>query len=102
MITKTSKPRSIPNSDAELVSILMPRPLHDAVDYPYALSVLDMMAGFQMNADQEDYFDAVATFVERYESEHQVIVAIIADRQESHVVKSRAATAPGRCPVFFE
>lgn len=31
------------------------------------------MAGFEMNADQEDYFDAIATFVEKYEAEHHPI-----------------------------
>ena len=41
----------------------MPRPLHDEVDYRNALGVLDAMAGFKMNADQTDYFDAIATFV---------------------------------------
>jgi hypothetical protein len=31
------------------------------------------MAGFEMNADQDDYFDAICTFVERYEAEHHPI-----------------------------
>ena len=60
----------IPDSYAELVGLFMPRPLHDDVDYRNALAVLDAMAGFTMNADQEDYFEAVATFVEKYEAEH--------------------------------
>jgi HTH-type transcriptional regulator/antitoxin HigA len=46
----------------------MPRPLHDEVDYQNALGMLDSMAGFKLNADQEDYFDAIATFVEKYEA----------------------------------
>jgi HTH-type transcriptional regulator/antitoxin HigA len=73
MTIKTLKSTNIPKTYAELVGILMPRPLHDAVDYRNALLVLDAMAGFKMNADQEDYFDAVATFVERYEAEHHAI-----------------------------
>ena len=36
-------------------------------------AVLDAMAGFKMNADQEDYFEAIATFVEKYEAEHHAI-----------------------------
>jgi HTH-type transcriptional regulator/antitoxin HigA len=51
----------------------MPRPIHDEVDYGNALTVLDAMAGFGLNADQEDYFDAVATFVEKYEAEHHAL-----------------------------
>ena len=34
---------------------------------------VQFMAGFQMNADQDDYFDAVATFVEKYEAERHSI-----------------------------
>jgi HTH-type transcriptional regulator/antitoxin HigA len=63
----------IPNSYSDLVGLFMPRPLHDEVDYRNALAVLDAMAGFKMNADQEDYFEAIATFVEKYEAEHHAI-----------------------------
>jgi HTH-type transcriptional regulator / antitoxin HigA len=63
----------IPEKYAELVSLLMPRPLHDEVDYRNALQVLDAMAGFEMNADQEDYFEAISTFVEKYEARHHVV-----------------------------
>jgi len=72
---KTLTHRDIPKSYAELVGLFMPRPLHDEVDYGNALTVLDAMAGFKMNADQEDYFEAVATFVEKYEAEHHAIGA---------------------------
>ena len=63
----------IPDRYVELVGLLMPRPLHDEVDYRNALGVLDAMAGFEMNADQQDYFEAIATFVEKYEAEHHAI-----------------------------
>jgi HTH-type transcriptional regulator / antitoxin HigA len=63
----------IPDTYAELVGLLMPRPLHDETDYRNALAVMDAMAGFKMNDDQEDYFEAVATFVEKYEAEHHAI-----------------------------
>ncbi|MBT3198638.1 MAG: transcriptional regulator [Phycisphaerales bacterium] len=65
----------IPSSYAELVDLLMPRPLHDDVDYRNALGVLDAMAGFEMNVDQEDYFEAIATFVEKYEFAHHAIAS---------------------------
>ena len=73
MKTKTRARHSIPKTYSELVGQFMPRPLHDEVDYRNALLVLDSMAGFKMNLDQEDYFDAIATFVERYELEHHAI-----------------------------
>jgi len=68
MKTRTLTHDNIPQTYAELVALCMPRPLHDEVDYRNALAVLDAMAGFEMNADQEDYFDAIATFVEKYET----------------------------------
>jgi HTH-type transcriptional regulator / antitoxin HigA len=64
---------NLPEKYAELVRLAMPRPLHDDVDYRNALAVLDNMAGFKLNADQEDYFDAIATFVEKYEAERHPI-----------------------------
>lgn len=74
MTTRTLTHDDIPESYAELVGLFMPRPLHDEVDYRNALAVLDAMAGFEMNADQEDYFEAVSTFVEKYESEHHAVL----------------------------
>jgi len=73
MKTRTLTRDDIPKNYAQLVGLLMPRPLHDDVDYRNALAVLDVMAGFKMNDDQEDYFEAVATFVEKYEAEHHAV-----------------------------
>ena len=73
MKTRTLTHDDIPESYAELVGLVMPRPLHDDVDYRNALAMLDAMAGFEMNADQQDYFEAIATFVEKYEAEHHAI-----------------------------
>ena len=73
MKTRTLTHDDIPESYAELVGLFLPRPLHDDVDYRNALAMLDAMAGFEMNADQQDYFEAIATFVEKYEAEHHAI-----------------------------
>ena len=73
MKTRTLTHDDIPASYAELVGLCMPRPLHDDVDYRNALTVLDAMAGFKMNVDQQDYFDAIATFIEKYEAQHHAI-----------------------------
>lgn len=63
----------IPETYGELVGLFMPRPLHDDVDYRNALNVLDALAGFEMNPDQEDYFEAIATFVEKYEAQRHAL-----------------------------
>ena len=73
MKTSALTHENIAQSYAELVGLFMPRPLHDDVDYRNALVVLDAMAGFKMNVDQQDYFEAIATFVEKYETEHHAI-----------------------------
>jgi len=70
---KTLSHDDIPETYRQLAGLFMPRPLHDDVDYRNALGIMDAMAGFEMNADQEDYFDAIATFVEKYEVEHHAI-----------------------------
>jgi len=86
MRTRTLTHDDIPQTYAELVELLMPRPLHDETDYRNALSVLDAMAGFEMNSDQEDYFEAVATFVEKYEARHHALDA--ADLTPAELLRS--------------
>src|SRR5580658_5632590 len=66
-------PAKCPHDYAKLAATFMPRPLHDEVDYHNALGILDSMAGFKLNSDPEDYLDAIATFVEKYEAEHHSI-----------------------------
>jgi HTH-type transcriptional regulator / antitoxin HigA len=73
MKSKTTTQSKFPRTYSKLVGQFMPRPLHDDVDYRNALEILDSMAGFKLNSDQEDYFDAIATFVEKYETEHHSI-----------------------------
>jgi HTH-type transcriptional regulator / antitoxin HigA len=73
MRTRTQTRDGIPARYGELAELLMPRPLRNEGEYRNALAVLDAMAGFEMNADQEDYFEAIATFVEKYEAEHHPI-----------------------------
>ena len=61
--------RRLPTTYAALVTMLPPRPIHDDLDLANAMEVIDRMAGFSLNADQEDYLEALATFVEAYEAE---------------------------------
>ena len=64
--------RWLPASPHDLqrsVAMLPPRPIHDDHDLANATEVIDRMAGFPLNPDQEDYQEAIATFVEAYEAE---------------------------------
>lgn len=54
----------------DLVMILPPRPLHDRADYENAVEMIGRLVGYELNADQEDYLEALAVFVQRYEAEH--------------------------------
>jgi HTH-type transcriptional regulator/antitoxin HigA len=67
-LTKNSF-RRLPKTYAALVATLPPRPIHDDVDLANAAEMIDRLAGFELNADQEDYLEAISTFVEAYEAE---------------------------------
>ena len=62
--------RRMPRKYAALVAMLPPRPIRDRVDLANAVERIDRLAGFELNADQEDYLEALSTFVEAYEREH--------------------------------
>jgi HTH-type transcriptional regulator/antitoxin HigA len=70
MIDTTTKNdfRQLPRTYAALVALLPPRPIHDDADLANATEMIDRLAGFDLNADQEDYLEALATFVEAYEA----------------------------------
>ena len=51
------------------MAVLPPRPIRDDVDLANATEIIDRLAGFALNADQEDYLEALSTFVEAYEAQ---------------------------------
>ena len=61
--------RRVPKTYGALVAMLPPRPIHDDVDLANATEMIDRLAGFKLNVDQEDYLEAISTFVEAYEAE---------------------------------
>jgi antitoxin component HigA of HigAB toxin-antitoxin module len=61
--------RHFPTTYSALVAMLPPRPIHDDLDLANATEVIDRLANFALNRDQEDYLEAIATFVKAYESE---------------------------------
>lgn len=68
--TRTSRRiAELPTTYAELVAMLPPRPIHDDTDYRNVMEAIDRLAGFELNADQSDYLEALSLFVETYERE---------------------------------
>jgi antitoxin component HigA of HigAB toxin-antitoxin module len=63
--------RPIPATFAELCrQIFWARPLRDAVDYHNAAEVVDRLALLKRRTrDQEDYLEAISTFIEKYDKD---------------------------------
>lgn len=59
--------KSLPKTYRGLLDTHVLRPVHDPVDHANALEMLEAMAGHPLNAEQEDYFEALSTLVEAYE-----------------------------------
>ncbi len=58
---------TLPRDYAGLCGVLMPRPIHDRVGWENALEISEAMAGHELTADQEDYFDLLCRLVEDFE-----------------------------------
>lgn len=70
MKTATLSFADLPKTYAGLVSLHMPRPIHDEVAYDNAVEVVHALAGHKLNRDQDDYLAIMARTVEDYETEH--------------------------------
>ena len=55
---------SIPKTYNGLVSLLVPRPIHDRASYENAVEVVHALAGFKLNRDQDDYLELMPKIVE--------------------------------------
>ena len=60
---------SLPKTYSGLVSLLVPRPIHDRAAYDNAVEIVHALAGFKLNHDQEDYLELMGRLVEDYERE---------------------------------
>lgn len=56
-----------PTSYTALMAVYAPRPLHTDAEYAQAISYADAMAGFPLNADQEDYLEMLAGVIKAYD-----------------------------------
>jgi len=67
---KSRRPGPPAKTYSGLLAALPPRPIHDRHDYENAVEMIGRLVGHELNADQEDYLEALTVFVERYEAEH--------------------------------
>lgn len=59
----------VPKTYSGLVSLHVPRPIHDTTSYDNAVEIVHALVGFKLNRDQEDYLELMAKLVEDYEHE---------------------------------
>ena len=57
----------VPETYAALCGLHLPRPIHNATEQRAASAVVESLAGFPLNREQEDYLEAVAHFVDEYD-----------------------------------
>jgi HTH-type transcriptional regulator/antitoxin HigA len=65
--TGTIRFDDLPTTYEGLVQLHMPRPIHDEVELENATDLIDLMAGHDLSADQEDYLDLLSDLVAKYE-----------------------------------
>jgi len=70
---KHGKHSDLPKTYKELLDLFMLRPIHDKHELDNATEIIDILAGKDLNKDQEDYLEALSTLAEEYESEHYPI-----------------------------
>jgi HTH-type transcriptional regulator/antitoxin HigA len=59
----------LPKDYVGLCRVLIPRPIHDKVEFKNVTEITDAMAGHALTPDQEDYFDLLCRLIEDYEKE---------------------------------
>ena len=59
----------LPKDYPGLCRLLIPRPIHDDVDFENVTEITDALAGHKLTPDQEDYFDLLCRLIEDYEKE---------------------------------
>jgi HTH-type transcriptional regulator / antitoxin HigA len=57
----------LPRSYNALCRLLPPRPIHSRSDYQRVTEVADVIAGHDLNTDQQDYFDLLCRLIEDWE-----------------------------------
>ncbi|MSU61564.1 MAG: hypothetical protein EXS31_04065 [Pedosphaera sp.] len=60
----------VPDTYTALCGLHLPRPIHNAAEQRAASAVVEALAGFPLNSEQEDFLEAVAHFVDEYDRTH--------------------------------
>jgi HTH-type transcriptional regulator / antitoxin HigA len=89
-------PRGIPETFTDLVCVWRPRAIHDRVEFKNAMEIIEAMAGFDLNQEQEDYLETVSILVDEYDRKHNPQpasadpVEVLRHLVEDHNLSSRA------------
>lgn len=67
--------QDLPQTYAQLLTLHPLRPIHNVVELAHATTIIDLLAGHDLNADQEDYLDVLSTLVAAYEDAHDPLDA---------------------------
>ena len=59
--------KDLPDTYEALCRLYLPRPIHSKTTCAEATQYIEALAGYELNKDQEDYLEALATFVHEYE-----------------------------------
>ena len=62
-----SKGQALPTGYPGLCRLYLPRPIRQESELDNAIEIVDALAGHELNPEQEDYLEAVSTFIEQYE-----------------------------------
>ena len=69
-VAQLALPDELPKTYLELVQLHTPRPIRDAVSHANTVEVVDALAGFRLNKDQEDYLEILSQLIEAYEEDN--------------------------------
>jgi HTH-type transcriptional regulator/antitoxin HigA len=83
----------LPKDYSGLCQVLMPRPIHDAVDFRNVTEITDAMAGHTLTRDQEDYFDLLCRLIEDYEKERVEPPKVTALEALQHLIDAQGMSA---------
>jgi HTH-type transcriptional regulator/antitoxin HigA len=83
----------LPNDYAGLCWVLMPRPIHDKVEFQNVTEITDAMAGRKLTSDQEDYFDLLCRLIEDYEKERIDPPKVTALEALQHLLEAHGMSA---------
>jgi HTH-type transcriptional regulator / antitoxin HigA len=88
--------RGIPETFTDLVCAWCPRAIHDRVEFKNAMEIIEAMAGFDLNPEQEDYLETVSILADEYDRKHNPQparakpVEVLRHLVEEHNLSSRA------------